>query len=68
MQNKRRAGIAQLVYQLTMGWKTKGLEFECWWGQEFSLLHFIETGSGAHLASYPMGTGDFFPRGKVGRV
>jgi hypothetical protein len=27
-----------------------------------SLLHFVQTGSGAHPA-YPMGTGGFFPRG-----
>jgi hypothetical protein len=34
----------------------KGLEFESQWGQEFSLLHVIKIGSGAYLASYPMGT------------
>jgi hypothetical protein len=32
-------------------------------GQEFSLLHVVQTGSGAHLASYPMGTGELFTRG-----
>jgi hypothetical protein len=26
---------------------------------------FVQTGSGAHPASYPMGTGDSFPGGKV---
>jgi hypothetical protein len=25
-------------------------------GQEFSLLHVVQTGSGVHPASYPMGT------------
>jgi hypothetical protein len=25
-------------------------------GSEFSLLHIVQTGSGAHPASYPMGT------------
>jgi hypothetical protein len=39
-----------------MGWKTEGSEFECSWGQEFSLLHSAQTGSGAHPA-YQMGTG-----------
>jgi hypothetical protein len=34
-------------------------------GQEFSLLHIVQTGSGAYLASYPMGTGGFFLGGKV---
>jgi hypothetical protein len=32
-------------------------EFESQWGQEFSLLHVVQTGSGAHPASYRMGTG-----------
>jgi hypothetical protein len=38
-----------------MGWTAEGLEFESWQGQEFSLLHIVHTGSGTHLASYPMG-------------
>jgi hypothetical protein len=29
------------------------------------LLHNIQTGFGAHLASYPVGTRDCFPGGKV---
>jgi hypothetical protein len=44
-----------------MGWMTKGSEFESRWGQEFSLIHVIQTGSGAHPASYPMGTGALPP-------
>jgi hypothetical protein len=31
----------------------------------FSHRHHIKTGSGAHSASYPMGTGGSFPVGKV---
>jgi hypothetical protein len=31
----------------------------------FSLHHRVQTGSGAHSASYPMGTRGFFPGGKV---
>jgi hypothetical protein len=34
-------------------------------GQEFSLLHVFQTGSGAHPTSYPMGTGGPFTGGKV---
>jgi hypothetical protein len=34
-------------------------------GNDFSLLHSIQTCSGAHLASYPMGTGGSFPTVKV---
>jgi hypothetical protein len=37
-----------------MGWATKELEFKSWQGEEFSFLHIIQTGSGAHPASYPM--------------
>jgi hypothetical protein len=32
-------------------------EFESRYGQEFSLLHVVQTGSGAQPASYPMGPG-----------
>jgi hypothetical protein len=32
--------------------------------RNFSLLHVVQIGSGAHPTSYPMGTGDSFPRGK----
>jgi hypothetical protein len=35
--------------------------FSVW--QDFSLLHSVQTGSGAHQASYPMGTRGRFPRG-----
>jgi hypothetical protein len=31
----------------------------------FSLYHRLQNGSGAHLASYPMGTGDSFLGGKA---
>jgi hypothetical protein len=43
----------------------KRLEFESQWGQEFSLLRFVQTGSGAHSASYLMDTGGSFPEGKA---
>jgi hypothetical protein len=32
--------------------------------REFSLLHAVQTGSGVHPTSYPMGTGGSFPGGK----
>jgi hypothetical protein len=32
-------------------------EFEIWYAQEYSILHVVQKGSGAHPASYPMGTG-----------
>jgi hypothetical protein len=34
-------------------------------GWEFSPRHHVQSGSGAHLASYPMGTRGSFPRGKA---
>jgi hypothetical protein len=33
-------------------------------GQDFSPLHIVQTGSGAHLTSYPMGTRGSFLGGK----
>jgi hypothetical protein len=44
------------------------LEFESRWGQKFLLLYVVQTGSGAHPASYPMGTEGFFPGGKAARA
>jgi hypothetical protein len=44
-----------------MGWTTEGSEFESRWGQEFSLLRVVQTGSGVHPTSYPMGNGEFSP-------
>jgi hypothetical protein len=43
--------------------------FECLYGQEFSLFHVVETGSGAFRASYPMDTGKrgLFPQEQSGR-
>jgi hypothetical protein len=42
---------------MVTGWTTKELEFGSRWGQEFSLLHVVQTGSGIHPTSSPMGTG-----------
>jgi hypothetical protein len=36
-------------------------------GRDFSLLHVVQTGSGAHPASYPMGTDGSFSGGKASR-
>jgi hypothetical protein len=46
---------------IATGWTTERSEFESWYYQEFSVLHDVHTGSGAHPASYPMCTGDSFP-------
>jgi hypothetical protein len=34
-------------------------------GKRFSLLHKVQTVSGTHAASYPVGTGEFFSGGKA---
>jgi hypothetical protein len=34
-------------------------------GKEFSFLHFVQNGSGAHPTSYPMGIGGSFPGSKA---
>jgi hypothetical protein len=39
----------------------RGVEFESRYCQEFSLLHIVQTGCGAHPASYQMGSGAFSP-------
>jgi hypothetical protein len=36
---------------------TERSEFDSQMGQEFSVLPVLQTGSGAHQAFYPMGTG-----------
>jgi hypothetical protein len=39
--------------------------FESRQGLGISLRHRVQTGSGAHPASHPMGTRDYFPGGKA---
>jgi hypothetical protein len=40
-------------------------EFKSQWGQEFSLLHVVQSSSGAHPDSYPWRTVCSIPRGKA---
>jgi hypothetical protein len=44
-----------------MGWTTEGSEFEFRCGQEFSILHLVQTGSWVHPTCYPIGTGALSP-------
>jgi hypothetical protein len=57
--------IAQSVWQQAVGWTTR---FNSWQGQDFSVLHSVQTGSGAHPASYPMGSRFDFHRSKAARA
>jgi hypothetical protein len=52
------------VVGIATGWTTKGSEFESQWGQVFSLLHVVQTGSEVH-PTYPVGIGGSFPVGKA---
>jgi hypothetical protein len=47
------------------GLRAKWLGFSSWWGQDFSLFHSVQTNSGAHPASYPVGLGGSFPGEKA---
>jgi hypothetical protein len=53
---------SESVYQWATGWMA-GVRFPG--GQGCSVLHSVQTGAEAHLASYPMGTWDCFPGGKA---
>jgi hypothetical protein len=47
------------------GLDNEGSEFESWYGQEFSLLHVVQTGSRVDPTSYLMSNGGCFPGGKA---
>jgi polyferredoxin len=61
LHNISGAGIVLSVQRLVMGWMTDGSVFESLYGQEFSLFHVFQSGSGAH----PIGTGGSCPGGKA---
>jgi hypothetical protein len=52
-----RVRIAQSVQRLATGWTEFNSQAEA---ENFSLHHCIQTASGAHPTSYPMGTGGSF--------
>jgi hypothetical protein len=47
------AGV-QSVWRLATSWTTEGSEIESLYGQDLSPLHFVQTASRVHPASYPM--------------
>jgi hypothetical protein len=49
---------------MATGWTTERSGFESRWGQEFLLLHVVQTGSGVHPTSFTIGTGGSFPGAK----
>jgi hypothetical protein len=54
------AGIATGYWQ-----EGRGVGVQVPVGEDFSRLHFVQTGSGAHPVSYPMGTGALSPEIKA---
>jgi hypothetical protein len=60
-----RQRLSRNVTHGYLGLRAERPGFDSWHGQEISLLHRVQTGSGAHPASYPMGIGGSFPGGKV---
>jgi hypothetical protein len=58
--------VAQLVQRRPTGW-VAGIRFPTG-ERDYSLLHSVQTGSGAHPASYPVGTGSSFPWTKAARA
>jgi hypothetical protein len=53
--------VAESVWRLAAGWTIEGSEFESRYSQIFPLLHIIQTRSGVHAASYPVGTETLSP-------
>jgi hypothetical protein len=58
--------IAQSAYRWAKGWNA-GVLFPAA-SRNVSLLHSVQTSSGAHPASYPMGMGGSFPKGEAARA
>jgi hypothetical protein len=51
-----------------IGWMAEESGFDSRQGQDFSLLHIIQTGFGAHPTSYTMGIGSCFSGSKEARA
>jgi hypothetical protein len=58
----RRGKIGSVDLEKTTGWMA-GVRFQAW--QDFSVLHSVQTDSGAHLVCSPMGTEGTIPGGKA---
>jgi hypothetical protein len=48
---QKKIHLDQLSNSVTTGWTTEGSEFESRYGQEFSLLQIVQTGSEVHPTS-----------------
>jgi hypothetical protein len=60
--------VSQSVELLAIDWTIEGSEFEFRYCRELSVLLIVQTGSGAHPASYPMGIAESFPGGNAAGI
>jgi hypothetical protein len=65
-ENMRRDSAAGIA--MTTGWTTEGSELESRQGKKCSPLRSVQTGSGLHPATCPMGTKGYFPGGNAARA
>jgi hypothetical protein len=56
--------VLRVVQRLATDWTTEWSDFESRYGQEFSLLHAVQTGSGVHPNSGPREPGALSPEVK----
>jgi hypothetical protein len=64
--SNRETRISQSVYRLGYGLDDLGVRVRFpAEAVDFSVLHKVQTGSGAHLFSYTKGTGGCLPEGKA---
>jgi hypothetical protein len=59
--------LSVYLLRLATGWTAEGSEFQFWQGQDFSCIHVVQTGSGAHAALLSNGYRGLFPRRQSGR-
>jgi hypothetical protein len=65
-RNESRVGSVGIALGYVLDDRGSSFRFPVAAGAEnFSLHHRVQNGSGAHPASYPVGTGGFFPGGKA---
>jgi hypothetical protein len=69
LHHHMRVGVAQSVKCVTTDWTTGRPKFDPWQRREdISSSFYVQTGSEAHPASFPMGIGVLSPGIKHGRV
>jgi hypothetical protein len=65
--HQRCSDFVSFMYSIALDYRGSRVRFRAGAGN-FSLHHRVQNGSGAHSASYPMGTRGSFPGGKAARA